>query len=217
MKTRRAKSSRVVTALAIAGVVGPILFWALLLLAQSLHPGYDAWEDSTSRLIFGPFGWLQTMNFYLIALFIAAFGAAVYLGIAKSRIARIASLLLVVMGFAQLLTAVFPVDVDPFGPKSMAYIIHNLAFIVSAASFPFGAFMLVPNLWSDARWRPFAYLTLAAATVVLILGLVWLVSRPIEPHLIDSWFGVYERILFSIPLAWMIVISTRLLYLGHRP
>ena len=216
MKTPKASSSRLVTVLAIVGIVGPILFWTLLLLAQSLHPSYDAWKESISRLELGPFGWLQTMNFYLITIFIVAFGVAVYLGIAKSRISRIASLLLVVMGLAHLLSAVFQVDVDPSGPKSIAYITHNMAFIISMALFPFAAFMLVPNLWSDVRWRPFAFLTIVAGTMVLMLELAWLVSQPIGSHLIDTWFGTYERILFSIQLAWMVMISTRLLHIGHR-
>jgi hypothetical membrane protein len=206
----------VLTALAVVGIAGPVLFWVLLLLAQSLHPGYDPWEDSVSRLIFGKFGSLQTTNFCLLTLFTAAFGAAVYLCIAKSLVGRLASLLIVLMGLAQLLTTVFRVDVNPLGPKSLAYIIHNWVFIISAGSFPFGALLLVPSLWSDKHWRPFTYTTIVAATADLCLELLWLVSRPFQPHLIDPWFGVYERILLSIPLAWMIIISTRLLLLIHR-
>ena len=209
-------SSRIVTVLAIVGIVGPVFFWALLLLVQSLHPGYDAWKESISRLELGPFGWLQTMNFFLITIFIVAFGVAVYLGIAKSRISQIASLLIVVMGLAHLLSAVFQVDVDPSGPKSIAYIIHNIAFIISMALFPFAVLMLVPNLWSDERWHFFAFLTIVAGASVIMLELAWLVSQSIDSHLFDPWFGTYERILFSIQLAWMIIMSTRLLYINYR-
>jgi peptidoglycan biosynthesis protein MviN/MurJ (putative lipid II flippase) len=120
------------------------------------------------------------------------------------------------MGLTQLLTAVFHVDVNSFGPKSIAYNIHNWVFIVSAGSFPFGALLLVPNLWSDKRWRRLAYITIIAGVAALTLDLLWLVSRPIEPHLIDPWFGVYERILLTIPLAWMVGISIRLLFLVRR-
>lgn len=212
-REKKGRNHNLLTAIAVAGIIGPILFWVLLLLAQSLHPGYDPWEDSVSRLIFGRFGWLQTANFCFLTLFTAAFGAAVYIYIAKSVLSRFASLLLIFMGLAQLLTAVFHVDVNPIGTKSLAYDIHNWVFIVSAGSFPFGALLLVPCLWSDKRWRPFAYTTIIAVIVVLALDLLWLVSRPIEPHLIDPWFGVYERILLSVPLAWMIAISARILFL----
>ena len=215
-RERKGGGRRVLTALAVVGIVGPILFWVLLLLAQSLHPGYNPWENSVSRLIFGQFGWLQTVNFGLLTLFTAAFGVAVYLCIAKSFVGRLASLLLVLMGLAQLLTTLFRVDVNPLGPKSLAYSIHNWVFIISAGSFPFGALLLVPSLWSDKRWRPFAYTTIAAVVADLSLELLWLVSRPFQPHLIDPWFGVYERILLSIPLAWMIIISIRLLLFIRR-
>jgi len=207
----------VIAVLAVAGIAGPVLFWALLLLAQSLYPGYNPRKDSVSRLIFGPFGWLQTMNFCLLTVFTSAFGAAVYLYIAKSLSGRLASLLIILTGLAQLLSAVFRVDVNPYGPKSLAYIVHNAVFIVSAGSFPFGAALLVPSLLSDERWRPFACVTVGAAAVVLTLELVWLVARSLRPRLVDPWFGVYERVLLSIPLAWMVAISVRLLFLQGAP
>jgi hypothetical membrane protein len=216
VRERKGECHGLLTALVVVSIVGPAIFWGLLLLAQSLHPGYDPWEDSISRLIFGQFGWLQTMNFCLLTLFTAAFGAAVYICIAKSIVSRLASLLLVLMGLAQLLTAVFQVNVNPYAPKSLAYDIHNWVLIISAGCFPFGALLSVPSLWSDKHWHPFAYATIAAGVAALSLDLLWLVSRPIEPHLIDPWFGVYERILLSIPLAWIIIISVRLLFLIRR-
>ena len=215
-RERTGSGRRVLTALAVVGIVGPIFFWVLLLLAQSLHPGYNPWENSISRLIFGPFGWLQTVNFCLLTLFTAAFGVVVYLCIAKSFVGRLAASLLIIMGLAQLLTTIFRVDVNPSGPKSLAYSIHNWVFISSAGSFPFGSLLLVPSLWSDRHWRPLAYATIAAAVADLSLELLWLVSRPFQPHLIDPWFGVYERVLLSIPLAWMVIISVRLLLLIRR-
>jgi hypothetical membrane protein len=159
MKIGKFGRSAVITALASAGIVGPVLFWLLLLVAQYLHPGYDAWENSVSRLVFNPFGWLQITNFYILTLCMVAFGGAVYLGIAQSRSARIGSLLLVIAGFAPLCMAMLPVDVNPNGPKSLGYIIHIVLVPVSAAFFPPSALMLVPNLKSDERWRPFAYAT----------------------------------------------------------
>jgi hypothetical membrane protein len=215
-RERKGSGRRILTALIVIGIAGPILFWILLLLAQSLHPGYNPWENSISRLIFGPFGWLQTVNFCLLTLFTAAFGVAVYFCIAKSFVGRLAASFLIIMGLAQLLTTIFRVDVNPSGTKSLAYSIHNWVFIMSAGSFPFGALLLVPSLWSDKRWRPFAYATIAAAVADLSLELLWLVSRPFQPHLIDPWFGVYERVLLSIPLAWMVIISVRLLLLIRR-
>jgi len=212
-RVRKVGDQSVLTALAVVGIAGPILFWALLLLAQSLHPGYDPWKVSVSRLIFNPFGWLQTTNFCLLTLVTAAFGVASYLCVAKSLAGRLGSLLILLIGLAQLLTIVFRVDVNPYGVKSLAYSIHNWVFIVSAGSFPIGALLLVPSLWADKRWRPFARITITAAVTDLSLELLWLVSRPFQPHLIDPWFGVYERILLSIPLAWMMVISVRLLLL----
>ena len=215
MQTRVSRS-RVVALLTIAGVAGPALFWVLLLISQWLHPGYNVWETSVSRLTFAPFGWLQTMNFCLLTVFTAAFGVAVWLAIARSPLGRIGSILLVLMGVAQLLTAAFRVDVNPSGPKSLAYSIHNAVFIVGAGAFPFGALMLLPDLWSGREWRPLVFGTLAAVVLVLSLDVLWLTTRGSSPHLIDPWFGVYERTLLGIPLTWMMAMSGRLLYVSRR-
>jgi len=48
---------RLLTTLAIVSITGPVLFWLILLLAQSLYPGYDPAAASISRLIFGHFGY----------------------------------------------------------------------------------------------------------------------------------------------------------------
>ena len=186
-----------------------------MLTAQSLHPGYDALENSVSRLIFSPFGWLQTMNYYLLALFTAAFGMMVYLGIAQSRAARMGSLLLMVTGLIPLLVAVFRVDVNPSGPNTLPYIIHKVVAAAGGVSFPLGELLLVPELRSDERWRCVSPVTVAAAVTVLTLQLGE-VSVFIVPHLIAPWFGLYERVLLSIPLAWMMVMSARFLYIRCR-
>jgi len=43
-REKKGKNHNLLTAIAVVGIIGPILFWVLLLLAQSLHPGYDPWE-----------------------------------------------------------------------------------------------------------------------------------------------------------------------------
>lgn len=204
---------RLLTTLAIVSITGPVLFWLILLLAQSLYPGYDPAAASISRLIFGRYGWLQTFNFCLLMVFTVAFGTGVYISIVKSKAGKLASALFIIMGLAQLATAIFRVNQDPFAPKTIAYNIHNWVFLTTAAAFPIGALLLVPSLKADKRWRLFAGFTIATGITALTLGLYWVVAHPLAPQLINPWFGIYERILLSIPLVWIIVISTRLLWI----
>jgi hypothetical membrane protein len=207
---------RLLNTLAIASITGPILFWLILLMAQSLYPGYNPAAASISRLIFGRYGWLQTLNFCLLMVFTVAFGITVYIGIATSKAGKLASALFILMGLAQLATAIFRVNQDPFAPKTIAYNIHNWVFLTTAAIFPIGALLLVPSLKADKRWRPFTGLTIATGITALVLGLYWVVAHPLAPELINPWFGIYERILLSIPLVWIMMISTRLLWIIHN-
>jgi hypothetical protein len=214
--TNKSTNSRLITTLSLMGFAGPVLFWVILLVAQSIYPDHSGWELSISTLVLGPSGWLLTMNFFFLTVCTAAFGMAVYLAISSSISGRIAAILLIIVGSAQMITAVFPVDVNPYGPNSPAYIIHKTAVTISVGSFPVGSMLLVPNLWKDKQWRLFVGITVFSALAVFCMDLLWLASIFINPDLIKSWFGIYERILLSIPLLWMFIISARLFYLNNR-
>ena len=62
-----------------AGMIAPVLFVATFTIMGWLRPGYDASSMYVSALALGPFGWVQSANFLILAilLFVFARGIAV--------------------------------------------------------------------------------------------------------------------------------------------
>ena len=56
-----------------AGVVGPILFTALVITQGLLQPDYSHVAMPISALAAWPLGWVQNLNFAVFALLLAAF------------------------------------------------------------------------------------------------------------------------------------------------
>jgi hypothetical protein len=73
-----AKGKGAIRWLALAGVVGPILFIALFTLAGLLRPGYSAIRDAISDLGIGPNAWIQNANFTLSIIVSVALGATLF-------------------------------------------------------------------------------------------------------------------------------------------
>src|SRR5262245_46047417 len=73
--------------LALAGVVGPILFVLGFTLAGFLRPGYSPISQAVSDLGVGPNAWLQNANFVLFGLLLITFASGFYLGM-RSVISR---------------------------------------------------------------------------------------------------------------------------------
>ena len=56
-----------------AGIVGPALFVAVMLLEDTTRPGYDARRHFVSLLGLGNDGWQQATSFILTGLLVASF------------------------------------------------------------------------------------------------------------------------------------------------
>ncbi len=71
--------------LAICGVIGPILFTTLALLAAFLRPGYSHVTQTISELGFGPNAIVQNINFVVFGLLTIAFAFGLHRGLDKGR------------------------------------------------------------------------------------------------------------------------------------
>jgi len=209
----RAKSRNpsfdICTILATACIAGPVLFCIVLAVTQSLHPGYSPISQSTSDLAFGPYGWLQTADFFFLGLVMIAFGVALYLGIQRKRGLRIATGVFVLMGLGEMLIGIFQADLGKSLPITLHALIHQVAASVSAVAFPAVAFLMLPSMKADPRWKGLATYTVIAAGVAigLLIGReAWLLT-----HWLDPWWGLYERVLMANSLIWVEIMAIRLL------
>jgi hypothetical membrane protein len=190
--------------LARIGAAGPPVFLAVATVAGLAQPGFDLRTNSISEAALGPFGWLQTLNFYVFGLAIVAFA------LRFASFSRVASGLLVVSGFAIAASGAFPTD--PAGAaQTGAGQLHNLlalvAFGSTIVSFGFSAWALRRQAgWGGHALYTALCLPLSLALLVVYIGVA---SDPGDP--LYAVGGLLERALVLVAFGWMTLTGRRLL------
>jgi len=192
---------------AFAGMVGPILFGAILVVLTMVQ--YDfmveirwrpigdpagAWP---SGLALGAYGWMQIVNFVVSGLLLMLLAVGLHIGV-DGRGSWVGPGLLLMAGAAM---ALMGFETDPIfreGPRTLHGWIHDLAFALFILA-------LLPSfffLWQrfrkaapSAPWRNHARYTLATGVIAALL-----ISLP----------SVAYYLFVVVVLAWMEVTAIRL-------
>jgi hypothetical protein len=198
--------------LAIISIIGIVLFWVILFMAQSLTPGYNPISQSLSDLALGSYGWLQTIDFFLLAFVAISLGFGFYYGMHKKRGLRIVVVAFGAMACGEIISGIFRVDLVKT-PLSIHALIHQVGASITAIAFPIAALMLLPSLKSDPEWKGLANYTFVVAVSMLALEIareVLLLTTWLNP-----WFGLYEKGLLVNSLVWVVVMAIRLLRVAN--
>ena len=198
------------SALALAGIVGPIVLVVGDLAASLSTPNYSLIGDSISSLALTPIGCLQTICFLAVGLLVEIFVAGLIFNIRRARGFHLGIGLLILCGFSLLMIGAF--RMDPAGaPRSAEGAIHSATAYTLSLLFPISILSLTPSLKNDPNWKRLFVYTLIAGVLALTLtiGLLFL------PNL-AGWFGLYERIMVANMMTWVAVAAVHLLRLSMR-
>jgi len=169
---------------ALLGVVSPPLAAVLVLMAGVLTPGYDPVDRTISRLA-APGG--TTAAAALVATCLVALSCLV---VAMSIHGRVSRWALIVAGVALFLTDVFRLD----DTSATSTVLHRLASGVAV-----GGLVVAP-----LGYGPISVVIGAVEVGLLIVAL------PLLPTSFDAW-GLWERCLLALPLAWMVFVAARVI------
>ena len=197
-------------ALAAAGAAGPLVFLAVSVLAGLLKPGYDVRDQSVSELAVGAYGWLQTANFLVLGAAMIAAAIALTAGHRRGRGSPGAIVLLAAAGAGMVAVGFFPTDVAG-GPHTRHGAVHEtvslfifLALIVAAALH--GRALRRAGGQRRIGW----YSTLTAVAVFGLFAVFAVFAGDVGDPL-HSISGLLERVFIGAALAWVTVVSGRLL------
>jgi hypothetical protein len=198
------------SALALAGILGPlVLAVADLTAAVSIH-SYSLVRDSISSLALTSLGWLQTIGFLALGLFVEIFTAGLLYNVRRARFFHLGIGIFVFFGFAMLLIGAF--HTDPVGgPKTFEGMIHGFAARVTFSLFAVAILALAPGIKKDPNWRPLFRYTIVTAILAVVLGVI-LRFFPEK----SGWFGLIERILVANMILWVEVSAINLMRLSLK-
>ena len=194
--------------LAAAGIAGPLLFAALVLLQDILQYDYlvgigaDPWTTSpVSVNARGPYGWIQVLNFGVLGLSVLALAVAAHRGIRGVSRSVIGPAFMGLWGIA-LLVSMFPIDLERETPTFSGFM-HGIAFLMTSL-------VLIPMylfMWRRLRrspgWEAFGRYTLAMGVLTFPLEIGSIALQVLAPF---SWFYLW----LGAQLVWCVLLGLRL-------
>jgi hypothetical membrane protein len=190
---------------AFCGIVAPILFTLLVVVASLLRPGYSQTHNFVSDLGVGPYAIIQNANFIIFGLLSIgfAFGLRDGLPAPHGRALKAGVWLVIIFGFGTVFAGVFPKNYLSGG-------LHNLASSAAFLSIIAAQLLIWRGLKSEdnAVWGRYR-------TYSLISGLVSLILLPFSFS--TDFPGTTQRIFIVVLWIWIEVTGLKLYSLTKTP
>jgi hypothetical protein len=198
------------TALAVAGIIGPITLTVGDLSAGLASPGYSIIQNSISSLALTNIGWLQTIGFLALGLLVEIFTAGLLFNMKGAKRFYLGIALFVIFGFALLLIGAF--RTDPVGvQRTIEGRIHGFTASTAFLLFPIAILLLMPSIKRDPNWK---YLY-RYSFVTFILAVVLIVAVRVVPET-NFMYGLVERLLVANMIIWVEVAAINLFILSLK-
>jgi hypothetical membrane protein len=193
----------------LGGVLGPIIFSAVVIVAALMRPDYSHVEQFISEL--GATGtenaaFMNFAGFALGGLLIASLGVALYATLPRRRVPLIASVLVGLFGLGVAASGVISCDIGcPQGTGTTANLIHNTIAPIAFLCLIVASFLLGIHWWRDSGLRSLALYSIGTGVMALVF-LALLISS-LDAREIT---GLWQRLLLMTLFSWCIVIALRI-------
>jgi hypothetical membrane protein len=190
----------------LAGIVGPIGYFALLVTLGLLWSGYNPILQSMSEIggVESPFkNIMNIFGFSLLGILIALFALGWQKTFPKNLIIKISSLLLLVAGFFMFLVGFFPCDAACIDVTTTGQL-HSFTSTIPSIAMPLAA-MLSALYLAKAWGKRWGYLS-------FYLGLLSMASGPIMfIPAAEAYVGLIQRVGIGLSLLWMLLMAIKIL------
>lgn len=194
--------------LALAGVVAPVWFTAMVVIQGELQPRYSHVMMPISALAAWPTGWMQNLTFVVAGVLFMVFATALHRTVRQAHRGRAGHVLLQIGGAALAMNGAFPwaiVDGVPAEPPA-----HTASAIATFLATALGMIVFSRRMNIDDDWRSLAPYTRWSGILVLILFLVLGLFAIEDTAPLHDWTGLVQRVLLAVWFAWTIVVAFRI-------
>jgi hypothetical membrane protein len=194
--------------LALAGMIGPVWFTALVIVHGLLVPDYSHVRMTISALGALPNGWIQTLNSCGMGLLTAVFALALHESVRPTRRGARGPALLALSALGIVATGVFPWRmIDGVPTETPA---HVAGAVTGLAATGAGAILLSRRMKADPAWRGLSTYTLTTGIAVLILFVTAGMFAVNEGTPLHPWAGLVQRVMLAVWFLCMIVLARRM-------
>ncbi len=179
---------------------GIFFFQMTSTLLVSLYSGMNFIRDAISILVYLPYGWMQTMAFYIFGISVLSLAAVLYY---RTRVKlNIGAILFAIMGLGLFIVGAFPTKL-PGAPSTIVSNIHSVGATILGIMFPLACFFNARALKVNKFPHLYVYTITAGIfqIIFIIFGMIFL----------HGLTGIYERVLLWNGQIWIIVVCFSLL------
>jgi len=191
---------------AIGGVIGPIVFVALIVVGGVLYEGYSHVSQKISELggEGAEYALLQNLNFIMLGVLVIGFSWALARWFGPSFLGPA---LIALFGLSSsIANGLLPCDLGCSGETTVG-LLHNITGMAGFLAAILGMFVLARRWQSDSRWKSHVDFTRRAAFVA-IGGLVWFVATQALDA--QATAGLAQRVFAGALLLWIATTAARL-------
>ena len=194
---------RICSLFSVAGILGAALFLSMMFSLDMIQTGFSPILKTISDLVYGSYGWLQTLAFVRLGVLFFAFIIKLYsMTVRKTAsLTGVSSFGFTSIGF--ILIAAFPSQTG--FELTLPGLIHNSVAGLISGSFIFGCIAFAVHFRSDPRWRRYWFLTAMTVILCITFALLWALIPQEWPLRALS-----ERLVLISGLIWVSVISVKL-------
>lgn len=200
----------------IAGLIGSslaILFFLVFMVLGFFQPGYDHIRNTISALVVGEMGWIQTLNFFVLALSFTCIGFGLGKALTHKSSNHIFALFLT-FAICTTILAMIPADkIDSqelirLDTLSTAGKIHWFFVLGLILIVPITLPLLIKEMWRNTNWKSMALYTTTILVINLIAGLLWYLL--VSNGSLNEGKGLIQKLLATNVLIWLVVVGRRL-------
>lgn len=199
-------SKRTSRHLAFAGIVGPVVWWLLVIVNGAITPEYSHLSDYISTLgaVDAPHAFVQVINFAVLGSAILALTLGIHHWFGDGRRPRFGTFLLGMFGFGVILAGVFPED--PAAPGSLSNVLHNLVSIIAFIAGIGGIGLVSRRIGADSQWPSYRFEPIGTFVIVFVTFVVFISSVFSS----SAFVGLTQRLFIGVMTLWLEVQSLRL-------
>ncbi|MEE8323428.1 MAG: DUF998 domain-containing protein, partial [Candidatus Bathyarchaeia archaeon] len=193
------------------GIIAPIIFAIIVMIAGLLRPDYSHLINFVSELgaVGAPNAIIQRINFVLVGILIVGFTFGLHRGIGDGKGSIIGPLLFAIFGLSAVVSGIF--STDPIQPGSFSDIMHSMSSAIGSMAAIFGFFIISIRLEQDILWERYRYFSIVIAFVAIVVsvvgtGLLSVLGAP----------GLAQRLFMAVLFLWIEVMAIRLFQISGQ-
>jgi hypothetical protein len=196
-----------------------ILFILIVLILGLVQPGYNHFIDTISVLVLGKWGWIQKINFLILALGLSAVGTGLSILLYRKKYSFVSFSFYAfsIVVFFLMIFSADPVDrtkVKLIQMNSVEGFIHiTLTMILIALTAPLTR-IIATKMKKNTDLKRYARYTLAVFAINIIFGSLWFICRRLG--ILFAWKGVWQKMLALNVLTWMFVMGSRFVFCAQK-